>query len=73
MIYYWDKKFEKMIACPGSWYNRKYWFVVSCSKYTFFTGCVPDDYYCACLSNKSLLYKGVASILRHPVYILPDL
>ena len=35
----------------------------------FFTGCVPNDRYCAYLSNKSLSYQWVASILRHPVYM----
>ena len=43
------------------------WKDASGSKDVFFTGHVPSDCHCACLSNKSKLYQWVASILRHPM------
>ena len=46
---------------------KKHCFHVSKLKDAFFTGCVPNDRHCGCLSNKSLSYKWVASILRHHV------
>ena len=47
---------------------KKHWFEVSNSKDAYFTRRVPNDRHCACHTNKSLSYKSVASILRHPVY-----
>ena len=62
-----DKYF---LSCPGSWYNnnvKKHGFDVFNSKDAFFTGRIPNDCHCTCLSNKLLSYWWVASILRHPV------
>ena len=73
MIYYQDKNLKKKIACPGSLYNnyfKKRIDFMCLAKRCIFKERVTNDRHCACLLNKPLSYKWVASILRHPVIII---
>ena len=72
MIYYWDKRLKKKIACPRSWYNidlKKNIDLMSRSEGAFFTGHVPNDCHCAYLSNKSVSLMGRIYFKTHCVKI----
>ena len=56
MIYYWDKKLKKTIACPGNWCNKikkkKHWLDVSSSKDAFF---LPDVFQMTAIALVSVI------------------
>ena len=58
MIYYSDKKLKKKLLHQKDDIItiKNHWLDVSSLKYTFFTEHVPNEHYCACLSNKPLSY-----------------